>query len=357
MKVLLIGDLHYRKDNLDIMTKLSQEILTVIDDRKPDMVIVLGDTEDTHERLYLKAHTDAVKFFNDIAKRCPLVVLIGNHDRQNNSDFLTDIHPYIGLKSHPNMTVVDTTIWDRKNTNFIYVPYVAPGRFNEALSKVEYYPFKNGIVNVDGEQPTFIFCHQEFQGCLMGSQTSTQGDVWSAHLPQIFSGHIHEYQVLPKIVYVGTPYQSNYGESPDKALLMLYIDEESVPKTKFRAERIRLTSVPSKVTVHLTMEELSNFAVKIPPNCMVKAIIHLDATDLPLLKASPHYQALKSMVDKVTEKIESNRENLAQKLVNDLKQKGSLAPNKKMYTLEEVVNSMLHDDPYTLNIFKTEIVV
>jgi DNA repair exonuclease SbcCD nuclease subunit len=101
MKLLLLGDPHFKKDNLDIMSKVCQEILEIIDKRKPDLVISLGDTLDTHERLYLPALTNATKFYQDIAKKCELVVLIGNHDRQNNSDFLSEIHPFVGLKKYP----------------------------------------------------------------------------------------------------------------------------------------------------------------------------------------------------------------------------------------------------------------
>ena len=92
--------------------------------------------------------------------------------------------------------------------------------------KLDYFPFQNGVVNVNGENACVNLCHQEFENCLMGSITSSSGDVWSTNLPQIFSGHIHEYQVLPSICYVGTPIQQNYGESPDKALMMLYLEEK-----------------------------------------------------------------------------------------------------------------------------------
>lgn len=363
MRVLLIGDPHFKKDNLDIMSKICQEILQIIDQRNPDLVISLGDTLDTHERLYLPALTDATKFYQDISKKCKLVVLIGNHDRQNNSDFLSEIHPFVGLKKYPNITIVDTTIWDKEN-NFIYVPYVSNGRFNEALSKVDYVPFINGEVNVDTKHPKLIFAHSEFEGCLMGSITSSSGDVWSQQLPQIFSGHIHEYQCVGNVCFVGTPLQQNYGESTDKALMMIYLEKDmkdpvegQITRPKFSVERIQLTSAPRRVTVHMNSSELSDFASKIPAGCMVKVVIHVDATDLVSLKQSPYYLAMKDMVDKVSEKIVSDRASLAEKMVNEFKDKGSLDVDKKIYSLNEVVTAMLESDPYTLNIYKTEIAV
>lgn len=348
MKILLIGDLHIRKDNLDILRNVCAEILQIIETRTPNLVIILGDTEDRFENMYMPANTDAIKFFKKIAKMCELVVLIGNHDRENNSVFLTDVSPYIGLKEHPNITIVDTTIWD-KEKNYIYVPYVPNGRFNEALSKVDYFPFQD----LDAKIPFVIFCHQEFKGCIMGAKPSTNGDIWSQQLPPIFSGHIHEYQVLGNICYVGTPLQQNYGESPDKALMMITLDKDKMVS----AERIRLTSAPFLVTIHMNYSDLPNFASKIPSNCKVKVEILVDAVDLPGLKQNPYYLALNNVVDKVTEKIVSDRASIAEKMVNEFKEKGSLDKEKKIYNIDEIVRAMLADDPYTLNIYDTQIVV
>lgn len=366
MRVILLGDPHFKKDNLDIMSRVCQEILEIIDQRKPDIVISLGDTLDTHERLYLPALTDATKFYIEISKRCELVVLIGNHDRINNSDFLSSIHPFVGLKFYPNITIVDTTIWD-KQKNFIYVPYVSCGRFNEALAKVDYSPFQNGVVNLNAEHPLLIFTHSEFQGCIMGMKPSTTGDIWSPNLPQIFSGHIHEYQVIPGVVYVGTFLQQNYGEGTDKALMMLYLEEnkgtivmedpieDKVTRPKILVERIKLLSAPTRVTIHLTAAELPDFAAKIPLGCLVKVVVHVDATELTSLKHNPYYLAMKNMVDKVIEKVESNRASVAQQMVNNFKEKGALTVDKKIYGIEEIVTAMLKDDLYTLHIYNTKI--
>lgn len=370
MRILLIGDPHFKKDNLDIMSKICQEILQIIDERKPDLVISLGDTLDTHERIYMPCLTAAIKFYTGIAIRCELVVLIGNHDRQNNSDFLSDIHPFVGLKEHPNITIVDTTIWD-KQKNFIYVPYVSCGRFNEALSKVDYHPYQNGVINMNTKHPLFIFPHQEFKHAILGSTLSSEGDVWSVNLPQVFSGHIHEYQVIPGVVYVGTFFQQNYGEGSDKGLMMIYLEEkdgkvvmepdseDKIPRPKFLVERIRLLSAPLRATIHLTISELPNFASKIPTDCLVKVVIHVDATETEALKQNPQYLALKNMVDKVVEKVESNRASIAERIVNNLKERGNLTAKseQKVFSIDEIVVAMLKDDPYTLNIYQTEIAV
>src|SRR3990167_4630328 len=174
MRIFVLGDPHFKKDNLHIFEGICNEILSIIDERKPDLCVCLGDTLDTHDRIYLRAQTMAMRFFADIARRCPLIILIGNHDRENNSDFMSKVHPFVGLESHPNIIVVYTSIREtREGHNFIYVPYVPPGRFMEALNSINYSP------STSVDHPDLIFCHQEFNGCNMGMVVSTKGDVWS----------------------------------------------------------------------------------------------------------------------------------------------------------------------------------
>jgi DNA repair exonuclease SbcCD nuclease subunit len=355
MRILCIGDPHFQANNLALMKDATDEILKIIDDRKPELAVVLGDILHTHERINLEAQVQAIEWLREIAKRCPVVVLIGNHDRSNNQVYQTSVHPFTGLKGAPNITIVDTAIWDKEN-NFIFVPYVPTGRFREALLTVNYDadPTKE-------DHPRLIFAHQEFKGTLMGVQTSTHGDPWSADLPQIISGHIHDHQVLPSVYYVGTFYQQNYGETHDKSLLMLTIlDEYELGKPKLVFERIYLKSVPRKVTIHLTLAELPNFAEKIPAGCDVKVVLHLDATETKSVETDPYYQALKSSTKKVTLKIDSDKASIAETMVHQMKVEGrlqTLPDNRKIYSIEEIVSGMLQDDPYTLDLFRNEILI
>ena len=360
-RLLLIGDPHYKASNLEMMGRACQEILDIIDERKSELCIVLGDTLDTHERIFMRAQAQAIDWLRAIAKKCPLIVLIGNHDRETNQDFQSPVHPFVGLKGTPNITIVDTAIWDREN-EFIAVPYVPNGRFREALETVGYTPD-----TTREEHTRFLFAHQEFKNYKMGVQISTKGDVWSPELPQIFSGHIHEYQVLPGVIYVGTFHQQNYGEDTDKAIMLVTIHDEFEPvvgdskvkRPKFTLERIRLKSVPLRATVHMTLAELPNFADKIPPDCMVKVIIHLDATESQGLPGNPYYQAMKNLVDKIVVKVDSNKASIAENMVKDMKDQGRLevepGSDRKLYTIEEIVRGMLKDDEYVLNLFNTEI--
>jgi len=210
VKCLVIGDLHFKTGNLIEMEELCGKIIDEIK-KIPDLdfIVVLGDILDRHENINVFPLCYAIDFLCRLHQISKLFLLIGNHDRPNNSDFLSPFSPFSAVKNWENVRVVDTTYTEIiKGTRFTFVPYVFPGRFPEAL-------------NLDKEwgKSRAIFTHQEFKGCKMGKKTSEKGDHWDINNPLIISGHIHNYQVLQKnIIYVGTPIVHNFGEKKDKAI-------------------------------------------------------------------------------------------------------------------------------------------
>lgn len=242
LKIIAIGDPHFRTKYIQVLDQFVVQTLDVIKYVNPDLVVVLGDTLHHHEKTDSECHVRAVNWFLEISKITKLVVLIGNHDRRNNSDFLSEYHFFSGLKFQPNIWIADTilslylTFTDGTLTSIseslsrdrsyskaiekrlVFVPYVAPGRFREALN--------TSPVTLAEYKPFLIFAHQEFKGAKMGALVSEAGDVWPETEPPIISGHIHEQDLLqPNIFYAGTPYQTTYAESPDKGLYLFTIDD------------------------------------------------------------------------------------------------------------------------------------
>jgi hypothetical protein len=107
----------------------------------------------------------------------------------------------------PGITIVDKPMMDR---NFVFVPYVPPGMFRQALEFID--PTLDFLQTADA-----IFAHQEFRGCKMGPVISEVGDMWPmegiSQSPLVICGHIHDRQELPGILYVGTPIQNGFSDS------------------------------------------------------------------------------------------------------------------------------------------------
>ena len=237
--VLAIGDPHFKINNVEHSCEFVDKTLVFIDDNPQiDLIIVLGDVHDKHQYTHIAISSHVSKFFQELHNRKPVYLVVGNHDRQNNSDFLSDIHPFNDMKLWPNMTVVDHVIETNiKGHKLVFVPYVPPGRFEEALNTIQN-PLENTAV---------IFAHQEFYGAPMGAIKSVVGDKWPIHYPYVISGHIHDYWFNGKnIIYVGTPMQHAFGDRQDKTLSLYQIDGEydicgvSVPPPETNEEMVNV---------------------------------------------------------------------------------------------------------------------
>lgn len=136
ISVLTIGDPHFKENNAEQTRAMVESIINTAREKKPDLIVCLGDILDRHARLHTDPLCDAIGFFKRLKDIAPLRILIGNHDRRNNSDFLTDRHPFTAISDEwSNTLVADKVISETVNGHLlIYVPYVPPGRFKESLN-------------------------------------------------------------------------------------------------------------------------------------------------------------------------------------------------------------------------------
>jgi DNA repair exonuclease SbcCD nuclease subunit len=280
MKIFVIGDPHFKSKNVLETNEMCNRIYEEVIKEKPDFIVVLGDVLDTHETIHVGPLCRATEFLFKLSGMSNhLYVLVGNHDRPNNSVFLTTDSPFNACKSWKNTTIVDKVEKaNYQNKKFLFVPYVPTGRLAEALLTED--------INKDNiNEYSIVFAHQEFKGCNMGVITSNEGDEWDKSYPLCISGHIHDYQVLqPNLIYPGTPIQHGYGDSPNKAIMIIeesstvfedldeisLDDEDEISSSKYITRRINL-GLPKKITVQITSEELIDYVI--PENSFVKLIV------------------------------------------------------------------------------------
>lgn len=337
MKYLLIGDPHFRKENVLIMDKVCVEIISMAEAGSYDRIIILGDVLHRHEDVKTPVLTQAVTFIFNLSKIAPVVVIIGNHDRPNNSDFLSDVHPFVGMLHTPNVTIVDKVL---RIDNCIYVPYVPAGRFREALATVGYNPEDAG----DNEHPDYIFAHQEFKGCHMGVIVSEHGDEWSDELPVVISGHIHGYQVLPQnVVYTGALTAQSFAETGKKYVVTL---DTELCKMKKHV----LASVPRYQTKRITLETIQETVealkegknIKKNLTTFVKVILDIDDIDLVKVRGTKIFKELAELVDKMEIKTNTTKLGKAEQYV---KEHGQGA------TLHDVVCNLLKGDDAAIRVY------
>lgn len=244
---LCIGDPHFCKRNLNYIDKITEQIINAANKLKPDFVIIMGDLLDSHEKANVYIYNKAVSLIERLIENNHYVILlIGNHDRPNNSDFMSDNHFFTPLKKWENVLIVDkTTDFELKNHRIICVPYVPPGKFNDALKNIN---------DININKPRVIFCHQEFYGVNLGPTKSKNGDKWDINNPLIISGHIHNYHWLQEnILYCGSPYQIKYNDSDDKSILYCVFDDDF----NFNNTRYRL-KLPIKRDCSINIENFND---------------------------------------------------------------------------------------------------
>lgn len=193
MRILFIGDPHLKINRFDLAVKFLTWLDTLIAKEKPDLVVNLGDTFDTHAVLRSEVTNEFMAHvYRTLDLNIPYVYLLGNHDMYKPND--SKYHAMLPYKDKiNNLYVVDKT---QELFDMTFVPYQADG------SK---FP-----------KQTLPICvaHQTFIGADYGPIRATEGvDATSiAGAEIIISGHIHTRGKLGSVLYVGSPFSQSAGD-------------------------------------------------------------------------------------------------------------------------------------------------
>jgi hypothetical protein len=195
----------------------------------------------------------------------------------------------------------------KEAARFIFVPYVPPGRINEALETIEA-PYENVRA---------YFSHQEFYGAKMGAIVSQCGDKWSSEKSLNISGHLHDRdQLQENIIYVGTPYQHTYNE-PDKTVSLFIFNEDKT----WKEERFDL-GLKKKITIYLSPDKVSNYEP--PEDKLVKLVIKGDEASLKTISKLNKINELKKKGVKIVFKVVQDKEVNNNKYVHKMNYKDRL---------------------------------
>jgi DNA repair exonuclease SbcCD nuclease subunit len=275
--ILFIGDPHIQVSNLPDVEILMERLINLATERKPDLIIIAGDLLHTHERLHTLALNKACDMVNDMRLISKTYVLVGNHDYIQNQQFLTQNHWMTGLKEWKNTVIVDEVMSETiRGEKFIFVPYVPPGRFEEALDTFD----------GDWKDAACIFAHQEFSGCKMGAIVSVEGDKWPLSNPNVISGHIHSKQTpQPNIYYSGSAMQHAFGESEKNIIACLTFDEGDYVNDEVDLH------LPRKRIIYMDVEDIDDYT---PPKNEDKVKVTLTGSyeQFKALKSTKKYKSL-----------------------------------------------------------------
>ena len=282
LKVLTIGDTHFKTNNVKESLEMCTKLYDLVDTEHIDVILHMGDTLNDHERIHVVPLVNAIKFITTLAnkkKERENIMLMGNHDFANNNAFLSEYHPFNGLKGIQNLTIVDKVIVKEfKGMKFVFIPYVHPGRLYEVLAT-------NKDVG-DLKSVKVFFGHHEIYGGKMGAVVSTAGDKWPLDNPYFISGHVHDYcRPQDNVVYVGTPMQHAFGDRDDKTVSIWTIYPDQPPIEK----RIDL-GLTKKMILTLKSSEVVSW--KPPAGYMFKLIVEGTNSEIKALMKLDYVKTL-----------------------------------------------------------------
>ena len=239
MKFIHLSDLHIGKrvneySMLEDQEYILTKIIHIIDDEKPDAVIIAGDVYDKSV-----PSAEAVQLFDNflvrLSKRALKVFVIsGNHDSPERIAFGARLMHKSGIYMSPvyNGDITPVTLQDEYGKINIYMlPFVKPSnvrRFNQDAEIVTYTDAMRiaiGNLNVNAEERNIMIAHQfvtgadrtESEEISVGGSENVDVSVFDS-FDYTALGHIHRPQNCKseKVRYSGTPLKYSFSEAKDK---------------------------------------------------------------------------------------------------------------------------------------------
>lgn len=336
VSIIAIGDQHFKVSNIPEVELFIKNITELVTKKNPDIIVLLGDLLDTHERLHVIPLNKAYEFIDNMRNISPTYILVGNHDMQNNKEYLSTNHWLNPLKEWEDVTIVDKVVKEEiDGEKFIFCPYVFPGLFKNALNTLE---------NEYWKDASCIFAHQEFYNCKMGAIQSIDGDKWDSEYPFVVSGHIHSKQrPQENIYYPGSSMQVAFGENQDNIIAHFIFENR-----KYKLEELNL-EMPRKKIVYIDINDIDKYEI-LKTEDKIKLTINGDYEEFKSFKKTKKYKELINNDIKVvfkSKKIETKNKN--ENLLKVMEENKS-----ELNNFSKIIKYMIKEqnDPYLEDVFK-----
>lgn len=253
-RILFIGDPHIRHTHLSEGVALLRWVESVAEEKKPDFIVNLGDTFDTHSIIRAEVLSAVNDHLNRVqAVGIPMVMVLGNHDmyKPNSSKY----HALEVFKDRKNLVVVDkTTIID----GITYIPYLHEAKDWPEVST------------------NIAITHNTFMGADYGFKLAENGiPSDQVRCDLVVSGHIHKRQTLRSVLYTGTPIAASASDADQvKGLTILDTDSLSTEFIESPFPMWRTLDFVLGTNKRLEISEKDIWTVKlIGPRAEIKALL------------------------------------------------------------------------------------
>ena len=261
MKIVHLSDLHLGKrvnefSMLEDQAYILIRILNVLDDVKPDAVIIAGDVYDKSV-----PSAEAVELFDDFlwklaTRRLQVFIISGNHDSSERIAFASRLIDSSGIHLSPvyNGKVAPVSLQDQYGpVNFYMLPFVKPAHVRRFFEDAEINSYTDALrvaidaMEMNHDQRNVLITHQfvtgasrsESEDISVGGADNVDAAVFDG-IDYVALGHIHGPQNIgsDRIRYCGTPLKYSFSEANHtKSVTVVTLAE----KGKLTTETIPLT--------------------------------------------------------------------------------------------------------------------
>lgn len=295
--MLLLNDIHISKDNIPDFSLNWSEALSVCKRMDIHTIVLGGDlffSRSSQTLDVLLAVHDALLVARNL--NIDVILANGNHDLVNQEAVRGYCHIF---DTHDNVLVIDE-YHTLSNPEWSFMLHVIPyfpedGSFTEKLNEV--------IENeVSACKQNYLYIHEGINGALSRPADKELPVNMFDDFDKVFVGHYHNRcRVAPRIEYIGSSRQHNFGEDEEKGYTVLFTDGTTEFIKNRANRRFMVLDIPDdKVDIHLTdrLEEL-----KEDGRYKVKVRIHTGEAGTSSIDKSKLLEAGAAKVEVVTEEI------------------------------------------------------
>ncbi len=256
MKFIHISDLHLGKrlhetSLIDDQDAILKQILSIIDDEKPDGVMIAGDV---YDKSLPSAEAVALfdYFISELAKkRLQVFVISGNHDSAERIAFGSKIMDAVGVHLSPvyNGQILPITLCDEHGECNVYMlPFVKPSHVRRYYEQETIESYTDAVrvaidkMNIDENKRNILITHQFVTGAKRSESEESVGGTDNVDtsvlegFDYVALGHLHgpQYTGSGKIRYSGTPLKYSFSEHNDtKSVTVISLGKKGeVPEIK-----------------------------------------------------------------------------------------------------------------------------
>ncbi len=249
MKFVHLADLHLGKrvnefSMIEDQKFILLKILNIIDEEKPDAIIIAGDVYDKSN-----PSIEAVELFgkllSDIASRkIETFIISGNHDSAERLSFASDIIDNVGIHISRayNGEVKPFELKDKFGSVNVYMlPFVKPAHVRAAFPDEEITSYNDAVsvavknMNISADKRNILVTHQFVTGAKtcdseeisVGGSDNIDAAVFDC-FDYVALGHIHSPQHITKqtVRYAGSPLKYSFSEANHKKSVTIVEMEE-----------------------------------------------------------------------------------------------------------------------------------